>query len=74
LSLTHLKRLIGSTYHSNSTLSGNLWLSNKVFKNKNFIKLNRLVSDSLSNKNALAFNLSSNLNISALNASESSIM
>lgn len=74
MSLTHLKRLIGSTYHSNSTLSGNLWLSNKVFKNKNFVKLNNLILDANQSNHIYNRNFLNNKGLAFLNFSESSIM
>ena len=73
LSITNLKKTLGINPISDSLTKHNIWFSNKVVHSKNFIQINRLMSQVSPSVNNLQLNISSNINLNSLNFSESSI-
>jgi hypothetical protein len=73
LSITNLKKTLGINPISDSLTKHNIWFSNKVVSSKNFIQINRLMSQVSPSVNNLQLNISSNINLNSLNFSESSI-
>ena len=73
LSMTNLRKTLGTNPVSNSTTKHNIWFSNKINHDKNFIHLNRLLSQATPNVNNLQQGMLSNVNLNSLNFSESSI-
>lgn len=71
--ITHIKKLVDNNNSNVFALKANIWSSNKLVSNSNFLKLSQSLADFEMNDLPTSFNLGSKTSSSSLNNYESSL-
>lgn len=71
--ITHIKKLVDNNNPNLFALKANIWSSNKLVSNSNFLKLSQSLADFEINDLPISFNLGSKTSSSSLNNYESSL-